>query len=51
MGDVDLLHHDTKKNQRTARGSGDQRAFLGALVAMLGAQEHCRKMKIGDVNL
>ena len=35
IDDVDLLKHDTKKNQRTPRGFGDQMAVLGALVATL----------------
>ena len=35
IDDVDLVKHDIVKNQRTPRGSGDQMALLGALVALL----------------
>ena len=35
IGDVDLLKQDAMTNQKTPRWSGDQMAFLGALVAML----------------
>ena len=37
IGDVDLLKHDTMKNQRTPRGSGDQRALLVPSWSPLGA--------------
>ena len=55
IGDVDLLKHDTMKNQRTPRGSGDQRASPGGSCGYakptLGAHKHCREMQIGDVDL
>ncbi len=37
IGDVNLLKHDTMKNQRTPRGSGDQRALLVPSWSPLGA--------------
>ena len=37
IGDVNLLKHDTMKNQRTLRGSGDQRALLVPSWSPLGA--------------
>ena len=38
IGDADLLKHDNMKNQRTPRGSGNQKAFLGVLVVMSSPQ-------------
>ena len=37
IGDVNLLKHDAMKNQRTPRGSGDQRALLVPSWSPLGA--------------
>ena len=37
IGDVDVLKHDTMKNKRTLRGSGDQRARLETSRCPLGA--------------
>ena len=37
IGDANLLKHDTVENQRTSRGSGDQRALLVPSWSPLGA--------------